>query len=96
MPKGYIIVRMTVTDPDAYKEYAALASEAMRKYGCTPLVRGGRSEALEGEARPRNVVLEFDSYEAARTYYFSSEYQAAIAKRRPAGIGEVVLVEGVD
>ena len=96
MPKGYIIVRMTVTDPDAYKEYAALASEAMRKYGCTPLVRGGRSEALEGEARPRNVVLEFDSYEAARTYYFSPEYQAAIAKRRPAGIGEVVLVEGVD
>ena len=49
MPKGYIIVRMTVTDPDIYKEYAAMASEAMRKYGCTPLVRGGRCEALEGE-----------------------------------------------
>ncbi|MBE7200051.1 MAG: DUF1330 domain-containing protein [Parafilimonas terrae] len=96
MPKGYIIVRMTVTDPDAYKDYAAMASEAMRKYGCTPLVRGGRCEALEGEARPRNVVLEFESYEAARTYYFSPEYQAAVEKRRPAGIGEVVLVEGVD
>jgi uncharacterized protein (DUF1330 family) len=96
VPKGYIIVRMTVTDPNAYKDYAAVASEAMRKYGCKPLVRGGRSEALEGEARPRNVLLEFESYEAARTYYFSPEYQAAIEKRRPAGIGEVVLVEGVD
>ena len=96
MPKGYIIVRMTVTDPETYKDYAALASEAMRKYGCTPLVRGGRCEALEGEARPRNVVLEVESYEAARAYYFSPEYQAAVAKRRPAGIGEVVLVEGVD
>jgi uncharacterized protein (DUF1330 family) len=96
MPKGYIIVRMTVTDPDAYKAYAAMASEAMRQYGCKPLVRGGRYEALEGEARPRNVVLEFESYEAARTYYFSPEYQAAIEKRRPAGTGEVVLVEGVD
>jgi len=41
-------------------------------------------------------VLEFESYEAARSYYFSPEYQAAVAKRRPAGIGEVVLVEGVD
>ncbi len=60
MPKGYIVVRMTVTDPEAYRDYAAMASEAMRKYGCTPLVRGGRSEALEGEARPRNVVLEFE------------------------------------
>jgi uncharacterized protein (DUF1330 family) len=96
VPKGYIIVRMTVTDPNAYKDYAAVASEAMRKYGCKPLVRGGRSEALEGEARPRNVLLEFESYEAARTYYVSPEYQAAIEKRRPAGIGEVVLVEGVD
>ena len=96
MPKGYIIVQMTVSDPETYKAYAAMASEAMRKYGCTPLVRGGRSEALEGEGRPRNVVLEFESYEAARAYYFSPEYQAAIEKRRPAGIGEVVLVEGVD
>ena len=31
MPKGYIIVRMTVTDPDTYKDYAAMASEAMRQ-----------------------------------------------------------------
>ena len=96
MAKGYIFVRMTVSDPETYKEYAAMASEAMKKYGCKPLVRGGRSEALEGEARPRNVVLEFESYEAARTYYYSPEYQAAVEKRRPAGIGEVVLVEGVD
>ncbi|MCJ2014850.1 DUF1330 domain-containing protein [Methylobacterium sp. J-076] len=96
MAKGYIIVRMTVTDPETYREYAAMASEAMKLHGCKPLVRGGRSEALEGEARPRNVVLEFDSYEAARAYYYSPEYQAAVEKRRPAGIGEVVLVEGVD
>ena len=94
MPKGYIIVRMTVTDPETYQAYAAMASEAMRQYGGTPLARGGRSEALEGEARPRNVVLEFESYDAARAYYFSPEYQAAKAKRLPAGIGEVVLVEG--
>ena len=42
MPKGYIIVRMTVTDPDAYKTYAAMASEAMRIHGVKPLARGGR------------------------------------------------------
>lgn len=96
MPKGYIIVRMTVTDPETYAAYAAMASEAMRLHGAKPLVRGGRSEALEGEARPRNVVLEFESYDAAKAYYFSPEYQAAKAKRLPAGIGEVVLVEGAD
>ena len=96
MPKGYIIVRMTVTDPETYKTYAALASEAMKAHGAKPLVRGGRCEAVEGEGRPRNVVIEFASYEAARAYYFSPEYQAAVAVRKPAGIGEVILVEGVD
>lgn len=96
MAKGYIIVRMTVTDPETYAVYAEMASAAMRLHGAKPLVRGGRSEALEGEARPRNVVLEFESYDAARAYYLSPEYQAAKAKRLPAGIGEVVLVEGAD
>ncbi|MDF2600822.1 MAG: protein of unassigned function [Methylobacterium brachiatum] len=96
MPKGYIIVRMTVTDPETYTAYAEMAPAAMRLYGAKPLVRGGRYEALEGEARPRNVVLEFESYDAARAYYVSPEYQAAKAKRLPAGIGEVVLVEGAD
>ena len=96
MPKGYIIVRMTVTDPETYAAYAEMASAAMRLHGARPLVRGGRCEALEGDARPRNVVLEFDSYDAARAYYVSPEYQAAKAKRLPAGIGEVVLVEGAD
>ncbi len=95
MPKGYMIVRMTVTDPETYKRYAELASAAIQHYGAKPLVRGGRQEAVEGEARPRNVVLEFDSFEAAQTYYHSQEYQAAVAVRKPAGIGEVVLVEGV-
>jgi uncharacterized protein (DUF1330 family) len=94
MPKGYIISRITVTDPETYQTYIALASAAIALYGGRPLVRGGRSEALEGEARPRNVILEFDSYEAARRYYYSPEYQAAIAVRAPAGVADIVLVEG--
>ena len=96
MPKGYIIVRITVTDPEVYKEYVAMASAAMKQYGGKPIVRGGRYEALEGEARPRNVILEFESYDAARTYYYSPEYQAAVERRAPASIGELVLVEGAD
>jgi uncharacterized protein (DUF1330 family) len=95
MPKGYIIARVDITDLDAYSQYAPAATEAIKRHGGRPLVRGGRREALEGEARARNVVIEFDSYEAARTYYYSSEYQAAKAKRAGAAVTEFVLVEGV-
>ncbi|MDB5571877.1 MAG: hypothetical protein JWN93_3060 [Hyphomicrobiales bacterium] len=96
MPKGYIIARVTVDDNDAYMRYAQAASVAMKKYGCRILARGGKFEPLDGEARPRNVILEFESYEQAKAYFDSPEYQAARAHRVGKSVGEFVLVEGFD
>ena len=96
MPKGYVVGRISVSDPDAYKAYAAAAADAVKLYGGRFLARGGRSEALEGEARPRNVIIEFDSYDAARRYYYSDEYQAAIELRTSISTAQLVLVEGFD
>ena len=95
MPKGYIISRVDVTDPEAYARYVAAGTKAIAAHGGRPLARGGRHEALEGKARARNVVIEFDSYEAARAYFHSAEYQAARALRKGAADIEMVLVEGV-
>lgn len=94
MPKGYIIARANVTDPAAWAEYAAKAGEAMKKYGGTPLVRGGRSEVTEGEGRARNVVIEFASFDAAKAYATSPEYAAAKKLRQGAGTIDIVIVEG--
>ena len=96
MPKGYIIGRLTVSDAEAYKPYAAAASAAMKIYGAKILARGGRCEPLEGDCRPRNVILEFASYEAAKRYYYSPDYQEALKLRLPYSEGEMVLVEGYD
>ncbi len=96
MPKGYVIARVTVTNPEAYAEYAKGATEAIRQYGGRPLVRGGKHEAVEGQARPRNVVIEFESFEQAKRYYHSAEYQAAKAKRDGACEAEFVIVEGAE
>lgn len=95
MPKGYVIARVDIKDPAAYARYAEAASKAIALYGARPIARGGRSEQLEGPARKRNVVLEFDSFEAARAYYYSAEYQAAKALREGAADMEMVVVEGV-
>jgi len=95
MPKGYLIARVDITDPVAYARYAEAAGAAIRHHGARPLTRGGKHEALEGPARGRNVVLEFDSFDAAKAYYFSPEYQAAKAMREGAAEAEFVLVEGV-
>jgi uncharacterized protein (DUF1330 family) len=94
MPKGYVVTRVDVKDPEAYARYAAAATKAIVAHGGRILARGGRHEALEGGARARNVVLEFDSYDDARAYYYSADYQAAKALRERAAEMEMVLVEG--
>jgi uncharacterized protein (DUF1330 family) len=95
MPKGYWIAHVTVTDPEQYQHYASGTREAFQKHGANILARGGTYEQMEGEGRPRNVVIEFPSLQAAIDCYNSPEYQAAKAKRQGAGIAEIVLVEGV-
>jgi uncharacterized protein (DUF1330 family) len=94
MPKGYVIARAHVTNPTAWGQYAAKAGDAIKKYGGTPLVRGGRSEVIEGQGRDRNVVIEFASYDAALTYARSPEYAEARKLREGAGTIDFVVVEG--
>ena len=94
MPKGYVIAQAVVTNAALWGEYAARASEVIKKYGGTPLARGGRVEIAEGEGRARNVVIEFVSFDAARAYAFSPEYAAARKLREAAGSINIVVVEG--
>ncbi len=95
MPKAYWIARVTVTDPDQYGKYASAAPAAFARYGARILARGGKSFQAEGEGRPRNVVIEFPSYDDAVACYNSEEYQAARANRIGAGEAEIVIVEAV-
>ena len=95
MPKGYWIARVDVTNPDAYKKYVEGTAEAFAKYGAKFLARGGRVQALEGKARARNVVTEFESLERAVACYNSPEYQRAKAFRDGAAEAEIIVVEGV-
>lgn len=95
MPKGYVIGRAIVTDTEAWAKYAALGSEAIKKYGGTILARGGKSEVAEGDGRPRNVIIEFKDFETARAYAFSVEYDNARKLRAEAGKIDLVVVEGV-
>jgi uncharacterized protein (DUF1330 family) len=94
MPKGYWIARIDVEDAETYKSYVTAATPAYQKYGAKFLVRGGRSLAVEGPGRTRNVVIEFESFDIAFSCYQSPEYQAAADFRRRSSLGEILVVEG--
>ena len=96
MTKGYWVARVDIHDPEAYKLYVAANALAFKKYGARFLVRSGQFETMEGSSRPRNVVIEFPSYQAALDCYKSPEYTAAAALRVNASVGDLVVIEGYD
>ena len=94
--KGYWIVHVTVTDPANYPKYIAADAAAFEKFDARFLVRGGQYDAVEGPARERHVVIEFESYEKALACYHSPEYQAAARLRQAYAESEVLVVQGVE
>ncbi|PWW00473.1 uncharacterized protein (DUF1330 family) [Hoeflea marina] len=96
MAKGYWIGRVDVRDAEAYKGYMAAAAPAYAEHGAVFLVRGGRFEAADGQARARNVVIEFPSYEAALACFQSETYQNARKIRMAFSEGDLIIIEGHD
>jgi uncharacterized protein (DUF1330 family) len=96
MPRGYWIARLDVLDSEIYKDYVKANAEAFAKYGAKFLTRGGPYHVLEGFARTRNVILEFESVEQALACYNSPEYQAAYEMRKAIAVSDIVIMAGYD
>jgi uncharacterized protein (DUF1330 family) len=94
MPKGYWLPQIDVSNPDGYKAYMAATPPAHEKYNGVALVRGGRSEVVEGRSRSRVVIREFPDYAAALACYRSPEYQSARSLRLAHAQSDFVIAEG--
>ena len=78
MSKGYIVcIYEKIDDDNILKDYANKAREAVEKFDGKFLVRGGQNIVTEGREFVRTVVLEFSSFEKAKEFFYSSEYQTA-------------------
>ena len=96
MPKGFWIGRVDVQNPESYQNYVKANAAAFSKFGARFLVRGGAYRVAEGQARARNVVIEFPSYEAALACWDSPEYQAAKAERDGHAVADIIIIEGYE
>lgn len=94
MPKGYIIGHIKVTDPENYPEYVRRDTPILEQHGARFIVRGGTSETPEGVDMGRHVVIEFDSFEAAKAAYDDPAYQEVAEIRRACADSTIILVEG--
>lgn len=94
MLKGYWVGHVTVADAAAYQAYRDANAKAFHKYGGRFLVRGGEQTVVEGDLRPRAVVIEFPSYQAALDCYQSPEYRQALSLRQPVSDADLAIIEG--
>ncbi len=92
---AYVIVDVTVLDPERYVRYKDLARPIVEAFGGKYLARAGRTETLEGTWAPtRLVILEFPSLEQVHIWLNSEAYREARELRHATASTQMVVIEG--
>ncbi len=92
---AYFIAEIEITDPANFERYRPLAADTIARFGGRYVVRGGTIDMVEGGPAPnRVVILEFADAAAARRWYDSPEYQAAVKIRLASSRGRAFIVDG--
>jgi uncharacterized protein (DUF1330 family) len=95
-PPAYIVSEAdTLLDVPSLQEYGKKVPETLAPFNHHFIIRGGKPQALEGEAPQGVVVIAFDSAEKAREWYDSPAYRAIRPIRQSASKGRLYIVEGV-
>lgn len=92
---AYWVAHVNIKNKEKFTEYMSLAFKIVDKYHGKILVCGGTSESLEGHQFQQHVIIEFENLHAARTCYFSQDYQQAKAVRENAAEVMVTLLESL-
>jgi uncharacterized protein (DUF1330 family) len=93
---AYVIVEIDIVDPVGYEEYKKQAAATVHKYGGKYIVRGGTTEVLEGDWKPKRIVaLQFDSMQRAKEWLQCEEYREPRKVRHRTAKTNMLLVEGI-
>ena len=93
---AYIIVEVKVNDPVGYEDYKKLTAGTLTAYQGKFIVRGGKTETLEGDWDPeRFVILEFPNSDLAKAWWASPEYTVAKQIRYKNATSRMIVAEGV-
>lgn len=91
---AYFIANYNITDPETYKDYVPGVIPLLQKHGAEILVADYESKSLEGEGCAVNIVLRFESEEAAMNWYHDPAYEPVKKIRLDAtGNGTAVLTK---
>jgi uncharacterized protein (DUF1330 family) len=91
----FVMIREQTIDPAVLADYGPRASLAAQGHPLKPLAAYGALDQLEGEPIEGAVILEFPDMAAARAWYDSPSYQAAVKFRHGGSTSTAFFIEGV-
>ena len=91
---AYLVFSYDVIDPAKYEEYVKGVGPLLLSKGGEVLVVDDAAKYLEGQGRGVNVVIRFDSQEAALEFYNSDEYEPLKALRISSTTGTCLFADG--
>ena len=74
---AYILASYDIDDPAGYEAYVPAVIPLLQKHGAEVVVADYDVQSIEGTARKANVVLRFESEEAAMGWYNDPDYGPA-------------------
>ena len=95
MSKGYVVANIRVRDQEKFQQFSGMAGPAIQKYGGKVLARDVVADRLEGDVDGIVMMIEFESKDAANTFYHSEEYQAAKTVREECADTDLMIAKGV-
>jgi uncharacterized protein (DUF1330 family) len=95
MAAYFVMIREETTDADALAEYGPKAALAAQNHPLKPLVAYGALHQVEGEPIEAAVILEFPDMAAAKAWYASPAYSAAVKFRQAGSRSKAFFIEGL-
>ncbi len=93
--QAYVVLLLSITDPEAYADYLSRAIPTVEAHGGTFLVVSDTPTTVEGPwPSERTVVITFPSLDDATTWYHSPAYQPLVEDRIRSAVSRVAIFEG--
>ena len=94
---AYFIAQYVVNDPKLYREYQGAAAATIQAGGGEVVAFDVAAETIEGTPPgPQTVIVKFASPEAAKAWYQSPAYQAAVPKRLASTTGFAIIAQSMN
>ena len=93
---AYLIVDIDIVDPVGFEKYKSRVVTLVESYGGKYLVATDRIEPLEGDWKPKRiVVIEFPSMQRATEWFDCVEYHALSEIRHLTAKTKMILANSV-